>query len=172
MRIQMARFPLYRRLANATNVRLGPLRVGKTNLAIGLGRVAIELGYSCQFIHAADLVHHIGKAAQYGAAFEALSIFARPHLLTVDKLGYLRLEQQAGNLVFHLARKRYERAKLMLMSNLPTGVWGEMLANKGVATIILDHLLHHSHIVTIKGQSYRLREKRRAGVGPSAEVAN
>jgi len=198
MRIQMAKFPLNRRLedydftlqpsldrrliadletgrylANATNVLLlGPPGVGKTHLAIGLGRKAIELGYSCRFIHAADLVHQLGKAAQHGALDEALSIFARPHLLIVDELGYLPLERQAGHLVFHLIRKRYERGSLMLTSNQPIGAWGEMLADEVVATAILDRLLHHSHIVTIKGESYRLREKRRAGIVPSTEVAN
>lgn len=197
MRIQMAKFPLDRRLedydfslqpsldrrliadletgrylANATNVLLlGPPGVGKTHLAIALGRKAIELGYSCRFIHAADLVYQLGKAAQHGALDEALSLFARPHLLIVDELGYLPLERQAGHLVFHLVRKRYERGSLMLTSNQPIGAWDEMLADEVVATAILDRLLHHSHIVTIKGESYRLREKRRAGVVPNPEVA-
>ena len=76
-----------------------------------------------------------------------------------------------GHLVFHLVRKRYERGSLMLTSNQPIGAWDEMLADEVVATAILDRLLHHSHIVTIKGESYRLREKRRAGVVPNPEVA-
>ncbi len=198
MRIQMAKFPLNRHLedydfslqpsldrrliadletgrylANATNVLLlGPPGVGKTHLAIGLGRKAIEQGYSCRFIHAADLVNQLSKAVQCGALDDALSIFARPHLLIVDELGYLPLERQAGHLLFHLIRKRYERGSLMLTSNQPIGAWGEMLADDVVATAILDRLLHHSHIVTIKGESYRLKEKRRAGVVPSPEVAD
>ena len=110
MRLQMAKFPLNRclegydfalqpsldrrlvteletgrYLANATNVLLlGPPGVGKTHLAIGLGRKAIELGWSCRFIHAADLVHQLGKAANSGALDDALTHFGRPHLLIVD----------------------------------------------------------------------------------------
>jgi DNA replication protein DnaC len=190
MRLQMAKFPLNRclegydfalqpsldrrliteletgrYLANATNVLLlGPPGVGKTHLAIGLGRKAIELGWSCRFIHAADLVHQLGKAAQSGALDDALTHFGRPHLLIVDELGYLPLERQAGHLMFHLVRKRYERGSLMLTSNQPIGAWGEMLGGEVAATAILDRLLHHSHILTIKGESYRLREKRQAGI--------
>jgi len=195
MRIQMAKFPLDRRLedyefslqpsldrrliaeletgrylANATNVLLlGPPGVGKTHLAIGLGRKAIELGYSCRFIHAVDLVHQLGVASEHGALEDALTLFARPHLLIVDELGYLPIERQAGHLLFHLVRKRYEKGSLLLTSNQPIGAWGAMLADEVVATAILDRLLHHSHIVTIKGESYRLKEKRRAGVVPCPE---
>ena len=196
MRLQMAKFPLNRRLedydfslqpsldrrlvteletgrylANATNVLLlGPPGVGKTHLAIGLGRKAIELGWSCRFIHAADLVLQLGKAAENGAMDEALAHFGRPHLLVVVELGYLPLERQAGHLLFHLVRKRYEKGSLMITSNQPIGAWGEMLGGEVVATAILDRLLHHSHILTIKGDSYRLREKRQAGIVPAKEA--
>lgn len=196
MRIQMAKFPLERRLesydftlqpsldrrlvteletgrylANATNVLLlGPPGVGKTHLAIGLGRRAIEQGYSCRFIHAADLVHQLGKASQNGALEVALGHFARPHLLIVDELGYLPLERQAGHLLFHLIRRRYEKGSLLLTSNQPIGSWGQMLGDEVVATAILDRLLHHSHVLTIKGESYRLKEKRRAGIVPTPEA--
>jgi DNA replication protein DnaC len=192
MRLQMAKFPLNRRLedynfamqpsldrrliteletgrylANATNVLLlGPPGVGKTHLAIGLGRKAIELGWSCRFIHAADLVQQLDKAAQNGALEDALTHFGRHHLLIVDELGYLPLERQAGHLLFHLVRKRYEKGSMMLTSNQPISAWGDMLGGEIAATAILDRLLHHSHVLTIKGESYRLREKRHAGIVP------
>jgi DNA replication protein DnaC len=195
MRTQMARFPLDRSLesydftlqpsldrrlvaeletgrylANATNVLLlGPPGVGKTHLAIGLGRKAIEQGYSCRFITVLDLVHQLTLAEQNGVLDDALTVFGRPHLLVLDELGYLPLLRSGGHLLFHLIRKRYEKGSLLITSNQPVGSWGEVLGDPVVATAVLDRLLHHSHVITIKGESYRLREKRRAGVIPLRE---
>ncbi len=195
MRTQMARFPLDRTLesydfslqpsldrrlmaeletgrylANATNVLLlGPPGVGKTHLAIGLGRKAIEQGYSCRFITALDLVHQLTLAEQNGALDDALILFSRPHLLILDELGYLPLVRSGGHLLFHLIRRRYEKGSLLITSNQPVGAWGEVLGDPVVATAVLDRLLHHSHVITIKGESYRLREKRKAGVLPTRD---
>ena len=197
LRAQMARFPLNRGLedydfslqpsldrrlvqeletgrylANATNViLLGPPGVGKTHLAIGLGRRAIDQGHTCRFIAASDLVQQLAKAEAMGALEDALTHFGRPHLLIVDELGYLPLARQGGHLLFHLIRKRYEKGSLMITSNQPIGSWGDALGDPVVATAILDRLLHHSHVLTIKGESYRLREKRRAGIVPTGETA-
>lgn len=156
-----------RYLANAANILLlGPPGVGKTHLAIGLGRKAIQQGYSCRFITALDLVHQLTTAEQNGALEEALIHFGRPHLLILDELGYLPLVRTGGHLLFHLIRRRYEKGSLLITSNQPVGAWGEVLGDPVVATAVLDRLLHHSHVFTIKGESYRLKEKRRAGVIP------
>ncbi len=142
---------------------------GKTHLAIGLGRKAIQQGYSCRFITALDLVHQLAVAEQHGALETALNHFGRHHLLILDELGYLPLARAGGHLLFHLIRRRYEKGSLIITSNQPVGSWGEVLGDPVVATAVLDRLLHHSHVLTIKGESYRLKEKRRAGVIPIRE---
>jgi len=76
----------------------------------------------------------------------------------------LPFERQAANLLFQLVNRRYERGSIILTSNQPVGNWGEVFGDSVMATAILDRLLHHSHVITIKGESYRLREKRMAGM--------
>lgn len=104
-----------------------------------------------------------------GSLEERLRHFAKPKLLIVDELGYLPLEPGAANLFFQLVSRRYERGSLLVTSNRAVSEWGEVFGDAVVATAILDRLLHHSHVLTIRGDSYRLRTKRRSGlVKPSS----
>lgn len=143
---------------------LGPPGVGKTHLAIGLGRAAIREGYSVLFITAQALVMGLLKAHVEARLDERLSFYAKPKLLIIDELGYLPFDPNAAHLFFQLVSRRYERGSLLLTSNRSVGDWGTVFGDAVVATAILDRLLHHSHVVTIRGDSYRLREKRRAGL--------
>jgi len=95
---------------------------------------------------------------------ERLSFYAKPKLLIIDELGYLPFDPNAAHLFSQLVSRRYERGSLLLTSNRSVGEWGTVFGDVVVATAILDRLLHHSHVVTIRGDSYRLREKRRAGL--------
>jgi DNA replication protein DnaC len=143
---------------------LGPPGVGKTHLAIGLGRAAIREGYSVLFITAQALVMGLLKAHAEARLDERLGFYAKPKLLIIDELGYLPFDPNAAHLFFQLVSRRYERGSLLLTSNRSVGEWGTVFGDAVVATAILDRLLHHSHVVTIRGDSYRLREKCRAGL--------
>jgi DNA replication protein DnaC len=147
----------------------GPPGTGKTHLSVALGREAIHRGYSVLFTPAMALIAALMKGHAEGRLEERLTRYAKPKLLIIDELGYLPLEPQAAHLLFALVSRRYERGSSMLVtSNRSVGEWGMVLNDQVVATAILDRLLHHSHVLTIRGDSFRLREKRRSGLLKSA----
>ena len=133
-------------------------------MSVGLGRAAIIAGYTVLFTSATTLIAQLVKAHTQGVLDEKLLHFSKPKLLIIDELGYLPIEPDAAHVLFQLVSRRYERGSILLTSNRAVSEWGEVFGDPVVATAILDRLLHHSHVITIRGESYRLKEKRRAGL--------
>jgi DNA replication protein DnaC len=147
-------------------VLLGPSGLGKTHLAIALGWQATQMGIKTRFTTAADLVVALAAAARQDRLQDYLkrNVLA-PRLLIVDEIGYLPLGREEANLFFQVIAKRYEKGAVVVTSNLPFGQWDQAFAGDTTLTAaLLDRLLHHSHVLQIRGESYRLRDKRKAGV--------
>jgi DNA replication protein DnaC len=149
---------------------LGAPGVGKTHLAVALGLKAIERGYRVLFTTAADLIGALTRAASQGRLDERLKLYTVPRLLIVDEIGYLPIDRAGANLVFQLISRRYERGPMILTSNQSFGSWGDVFGDRVIATAILDRVLHHAITVSIRGHSYRLKDKLKSGLVKPAEA--
>jgi DNA replication protein DnaC len=151
---------------NENVVLVGPSGVGKTHLAIALGYLATQAGIKARFMTAADLLLLLATAVRQGTLAEVLRRAVLAYrLLIIDEIGYLPMSREQANLFFQVIAKRYEKGALIVTSNLGFGQWDSAFAGDATLTAaLLDRLLHHAHIVPIQGESYRLKNKRKAGV--------
>lgn len=152
-------------VANGENVIfLGPPGVGKTHLSVGLGVEAIRRGYRTLFITAQGLITTLARAHAENRLDDKLKFFCQPKLLIIDEIGYIPIDRLGANLFFQLISRRYEKGAMIMTSNQPFSNWGEVFGDQIIASAILDRVLHHAISVSIKGESYRLKEKLKAGL--------
>lgn len=145
-------------------VLMGPSGLGKTHLLLALGAKACREGFTAYYITTMDLLERLSKAREQGKLKSKLRWFCKPHVLLMDEVGYENLSGEQATLFFQLVNARYENGSIIMTTNKPFGKWGEIMADDAVATATLDRLLHHAHIVSLQGDSYRMKDRMKLGV--------
>ena len=146
-------------VANAENIILaGHSGTGKTHLAIALGLKAVESGYRAYFTTVADLLDQANVAMATGRLKTLENKLFKQDVLILDELGYLKVDRAQGNFLFKIISKAYEQFSLIITTNKDFSGWAEIFVDQVQVAAMLDRLLHHSQILNIKGESYRIRE--------------
>ena len=141
-------------------VLLGPPGVGKTHLAISLAVTAAERGRRVYYGTLAELIMSLEEAEASGLLQQRLKVLTHPALLVVDEIGYLPVRPGGATLFFQLMARRYERGSTVMTSNKGFEEWGGVFGDEVMAAALIDRVLHHCHIVSIRGNSYRIRHHR------------
>ena len=150
---------------NAENlVFLGPPGVGKSHLAIAMGIEAVNAGFKVYFANAGTLVEGLKNVNVKGILEKKLKFLAKYDVLIIDEMGYLPFDSEGAHCFFQLVSRRYEKSSMIFTSNKSYGEWGEIFHDHVIAAAILDRILHHCTTVNIKGESYRLKERRKHGL--------
>ena len=150
---------------NAENiVLLGPPGVGKSHLAIALGIEAAKAGISVYFTNTGNLIERLKIADREGILEKKIRDLMKYKVLIIDEIGYLPFDEDGAHCLFHLISRRYEKSSMILTSNKSYGEWGEIFKDHVIAAAVLDRLLNHCTTINIKGESYRLKERKKQGI--------
>ena len=142
---------------------------GKTHIAVSLGQAACRAGLRVRFFTAADLVNQLEKAQKQYTLDRFLGQLERAHLLICDELGYVSLSRGGVELLFRVFGERYERASMLITTNLPFGEWNQIFQGERMTAALLDRLTHHCHIFEMNGESYRFRESMKQKKGKKSQ---
>ena len=143
---------------------IGPPGVGKSMIATGIGRKACIAGEKVLFANAKEFVDRLYSDMAAGELMTTLEELDKYRLLIIDELSYLKMDRERESLFFQVIRRRYEKSSLIITTNLPVGRWDELFTGKLAATAILDRLLHHCHVISITGDSYRVKGQKNNSV--------
>ena len=136
---------------------IGPPGVGKSRIATAIGRNACKAGYKVMFVNAKELVDQLHISMMKGCLQQTLKELKKIDLLIIDELSYIKMDKEKESLFFQIIRQRYEKGSLIITTNLPMGRWDELFTGQLAATAILDRVLHHCHVLSITGDSYRVK---------------
>ncbi|MDZ7754642.1 MAG: IS21-like element helper ATPase IstB [Gammaproteobacteria bacterium] len=146
-------------LTEAVNIILvGPNGVGKSTLARNIAHQAVLAGHSVLFTSAGQMLNDLAAQDGDSALKRRLARYARPQLLAVDEVGYLAYSNRHADLLFEIVSRRYEEKSTLVTTNRPFAEWGEVFPNASCVVSLVDRLVHRSEILTIEGESYRLKE--------------
>ena len=137
---------------------LGSPGVGKTHLATAIGVEAAKKRNSVYFISCNDLINNLSTAYKENRLESKIKFYTKYKLLIIDEIGYLPINKNEANMFFQLIAKRYEKKPTIITTNQPFSKWGEVFGDATIASAIIDRLVHHSHIINIKGKSYRIKD--------------
>ena len=140
-------------------ILLGPPGVGKSHIAIALGIEAVSADYNTLFITMDELANRMYASLADGSLSQYIRTLLRNDLIILDEVGYLTLGKAASDHLFQLVSRAYENVSLIVTSNLDFSEWGTLFASPGTAAAVLDRLLHHAHVITLRGDSYRIRNR-------------